>query len=81
MENNHLHPKPRVPEGDEVIEFGPFRLQVAGRLLQRNGVAVKLGSRSLDILIALGERAGGVSRRPAFHGSDGSKRGTGDADG
>lgn len=63
MENNHLHPRPYVPEGDEIVEFGPFRLHVAGRLLQRNGVAVKLGSRSLDILIALVERAGDVLSR------------------
>lgn len=63
MKNNHLHPKPCIPEGDEIVEFGPFRLHVAGRLLQRNGVAVKLGSRSLDILIALVERAGDVLSR------------------
>jgi predicted ATPase/DNA-binding winged helix-turn-helix (wHTH) protein len=50
-------------EGDEVVEFGPFRLHVARRLLQRNGVAVKLGSRSLDLLIALVERAGEVLSR------------------
>jgi predicted ATPase/DNA-binding winged helix-turn-helix (wHTH) protein len=49
-----------VPESDEIVEFGPFRLHVAGRLLQRNGLAVKLGSRSLDLLIALVERAGDV---------------------
>ncbi len=63
VENNHLHPRPYVPEGDEVVEFGPFRLHVAGRLLQRNGVTVKLGSRSLDLLIALVERAGEVLSR------------------
>lgn len=49
-----------MPESDEIVEFGPFRLHVAGRLLQRNGLAVKLGSRSLDLLIALVERAGDV---------------------
>ena len=49
-----------MPGSDEIVEFGPFRLHVAGRLLQRNGVAVKLGSRSLDLLIALVERAGDV---------------------
>jgi predicted ATPase/DNA-binding winged helix-turn-helix (wHTH) protein len=52
-----------VPERDEIVEFGPFRLHVAGRLLQRNGVAVKLGSRSLDLLIALVERPGDVLSR------------------
>lgn len=60
MENHHLHPSPYVPEGGEIVEFGPFRLHVTGRLLQRNGVAVKLGSRSLDLLIALVERSGEV---------------------
>ncbi|WP_397473724.1 ATP-binding protein [Pusillimonas sp.] len=63
MEIDHLHSRPRAPEGDEVVEFGPFSLYMAGRLLQRNGVAVKLGSRSLDLLIALVERAGDVLSR------------------
>lgn len=49
-----------MPWSDEIVEFGPFRLHVGGRLLQRNGVDVKLGSRSLDLLIALVERAGDV---------------------
>ena len=63
MENTHLHPRPGIAAGDEIVEFGPFRLHMAGRLLQRNGVAVKVGSRSLDILIALVERAGDVLSR------------------
>lgn len=52
-----------MPESEEIIEFGPFRLHVAGRLLQRNGVAVNVGSRSLDLLIALVEWAGEVLSR------------------
>lgn len=63
VENNNLHRNSYVAESDELIEFGPFRLDVTGRLLQRNGVAVNLGSRSLDILIALVERAGDVLSR------------------
>ena len=63
MENEHLHSRPRVPEGDEVVEFGPFSLHMAGRLLLRDGEAVKLGSRSLDLLIALVDRAGEVLSR------------------
>lgn len=35
-----------------VRTFGQYRLDPRGRLLERNGVAVALGSRSLDILIA-----------------------------
>ena len=41
--------------------FGPFRLNAAKRLLERNNEPVVIGSRSLDILIALVERAGEVS--------------------
>jgi predicted ATPase/DNA-binding winged helix-turn-helix (wHTH) protein len=63
VENNQSHPRLDVPEADEVVEFGPFRLHVTGRLLQRNGVAVRLGSRSLDLLIALVERPGEVLSR------------------
>jgi predicted ATPase/DNA-binding winged helix-turn-helix (wHTH) protein len=44
----------------ETWSFGPFRLLATERLLERNGVAVPLSSRALDILIALVERAGEV---------------------
>src|SRR6185295_8308389 len=35
------------------LSFGPFHLLVRGRLLTREGVAVELGARALDLLIAL----------------------------
>jgi predicted ATPase/DNA-binding winged helix-turn-helix (wHTH) protein len=38
--------------------FGPFRLCLAERRLKRDGVAVEIGARALDILIALIERSG-----------------------
>ena len=38
---------------DEVMSFGPFQLVARERLLTREGVPVELGTRSLDILIAL----------------------------
>ena len=41
-----------------MVSFGPFVLSIPERLLQRNGASVRLGSRALDILIALVERAG-----------------------
>src|ERR1700722_11299959 len=45
---------------NDVILFGGFRLSVAERLLDRNGSAVKVSGRALDILIALIERAGEI---------------------
>lgn len=40
-----------------VSTFGQYRLHATERMLARNGIPVSLGSRSLDILIALVERA------------------------
>src|SRR5437588_8278907 len=40
------------------VAFGPFRLFPSQQLLQEGDKAVRLGSRALDILIALVERAG-----------------------
>lgn len=42
------------------VSFGPFCLFPTARVLYRSGVRVALGSRALDILIALVERAGEV---------------------
>src|ERR1700753_610959 len=44
-----------TPQG--VIWFGPFRLLASERLLEKDGIPVHLGSRALDILIALVECA------------------------
>jgi predicted ATPase len=44
----------------EGISFGPFRLFPTERLLDKDGVAVHIGGRSLDILIYLAEHAGEV---------------------
>jgi DNA-binding winged helix-turn-helix (wHTH) protein len=43
-----------------IITFGPFRLIPAQRTLLKGGRSVKLGSRALDILVALARRAGEV---------------------
>jgi DNA-binding winged helix-turn-helix (wHTH) protein len=45
---------------EDALSFGPFSLFVAGRLLKRADEPVPLGSRALDVLIALTERAGEV---------------------
>jgi predicted ATPase/DNA-binding winged helix-turn-helix (wHTH) protein len=45
------------PPGKEIISFGPFRLFATQRLLERDGVPLNLGSRALDLLITLVERA------------------------
>jgi DNA-binding winged helix-turn-helix (wHTH) protein len=55
---------PREPNRDSAICFGPFRLLATRRLLLEGDRSVRLGSRALDILIALVERRGDlVSKR------------------
>jgi len=46
--------------GERAVSFGPFNLFPAQRLLLEGGKAVRLGSRALDILIALVEHPGEV---------------------
>jgi predicted ATPase/DNA-binding winged helix-turn-helix (wHTH) protein len=41
----------------KIASFGPFRLHATERLLEKNGTPLKIGSRALDILIMLLERA------------------------
>jgi predicted ATPase/DNA-binding winged helix-turn-helix (wHTH) protein len=45
---------------DRNLRFGPFELSIRERVLRRDGVALPLGSRALDILIYLAERPGEV---------------------
>ena len=45
---------------EQMVSFGPFRLQAARRTLERSGVALNLGSPALELLIVLVERAGQV---------------------
>src|SRR5258707_5164107 len=55
------------PISQDVICFGPFRLSTTERLLEKGGDPVQLGSRALDILIALVERpAEVVSKKELF---------------
>jgi DNA-binding winged helix-turn-helix (wHTH) protein len=44
----------------ESVSFGPFCLFPRARVLHKSGIPVALGSRALDILVALVERAGEV---------------------
>jgi DNA-binding winged helix-turn-helix (wHTH) protein len=44
----------------EAVSFGPFRLHIAQRRLEKDGNPIQLGGRALDLLIALVERAGFV---------------------
>src|ERR1700737_4019972 len=53
---NIVDTKFKGPISQNVICFGAFRLSVAERVLEKGGVRVRLGSRALDILIALIER-------------------------
>jgi predicted ATPase/DNA-binding winged helix-turn-helix (wHTH) protein len=45
---------------DGFISFGPFVVNRASRLIERDGEAIKLGSRAFDILACLLEQAGEV---------------------
>jgi DNA-binding response OmpR family regulator len=58
--NQSAHLSDGDPQPQDIVSFGPFRLTAAERLLERNGVRLQLGSRALDILIVLVERAGEV---------------------
>jgi DNA-binding response OmpR family regulator len=40
-----------------VAAFGPFRLRVSERVLEKHGIPLKIGSRALDLLVTLVERA------------------------
>jgi predicted ATPase/DNA-binding winged helix-turn-helix (wHTH) protein len=42
------------------VSFGPFHLSPSERLLENDGAAISIGSRALDILIVLVERAGEI---------------------
>ncbi len=44
----------------EVLSFGPYRLYPDSRLIEKDGVRMKLGSRALDILIVLARHSGNV---------------------
>ena len=46
----------RWSASQDVLCFGPFRLTASERVLEKEGIPVRLGSRALDILIALVER-------------------------
>ncbi|MGM4915134.1 ATP-binding protein [Rhizobium sp. 768_B6_N1_8] len=46
-----------------IVRFGPFELNIHERILTRNAEDIRLGSRALDILISLIERAGEVVSR------------------
>jgi predicted ATPase/DNA-binding winged helix-turn-helix (wHTH) protein len=47
-------------EPDDIYLFGPFRLYVRARRFEKHGVQVSIGSRALDLLIALISDAGQV---------------------
>jgi predicted ATPase/DNA-binding winged helix-turn-helix (wHTH) protein len=63
---------PRIKEDDDthavgsaamrgnIASFGPFRLRMTERLLEKDGTAQKIGSRALDILMVLLEHAPAV---------------------
>jgi len=71
-----------MSHGRQVLCFGEFRLLVAERRLERGGRPVRIGDRSLDILLALLARPGEVIDKrelvervwPGLHVEDGNLR-------
>jgi DNA-binding winged helix-turn-helix (wHTH) protein len=57
---NIMDTQTKRPLSPDPICFGPFRLSITERVFEKEGVPVRLGSRALDILIALVERPGEV---------------------
>ncbi|HEY2531619.1 MAG TPA: hypothetical protein VGJ20_27430 [Xanthobacteraceae bacterium] len=51
--NKGMHMQETTSPGPEIFAFGPYKLSVAARLLEREGTPVLLGSRALDLLIVL----------------------------
>jgi predicted ATPase/DNA-binding winged helix-turn-helix (wHTH) protein len=51
---------PTVAGGDEMLTFGPFQLDLRRRVLQAGLTPLDLNKRTLEILVALTERAGEV---------------------
>lgn len=73
-------------QGGRAIAFGPFDLLPTRRLLLKAGQPVRLGSRALDILIALVERPGelvskGDLMARVYIGGESSALATGERDG
>jgi DNA-binding winged helix-turn-helix (wHTH) protein len=58
-------PDEEPPQRRDSISFGPFRLFATERLLEKDGVPLDVGSRALDLLITLVERAPEVVTKPA----------------
>ena len=62
MRDDDPNPVSPPDQGDppKPIAFGPFRLLLAERRLERDGKSVHIGGRALDILIALAAQSGRV---------------------
>src|SRR5260370_12763707 len=63
---NIMNAQSKAPLSPDLICFGHFRLSVTERILEKGGVRVRLGSRALDILIALVERPAEVVTKKAL---------------
>ena len=50
----------RDPAIGDAVSFGPFRLHVAQRRLEKNGAPLALGTRAFDLLLALLEADGSL---------------------
>ena len=53
---------------DDAVEFGPFRLDPARRLLTKDGAPVPLGDRAFELLVVLVRHAPGVVGKVTLFG-------------
>jgi DNA-binding response OmpR family regulator len=56
--------RPQHPLADTSLEIGPYRVDVAGRTLRKNGVAIELTQKEFDLAVLLLRDVGRILSRP-----------------
>jgi predicted ATPase/DNA-binding winged helix-turn-helix (wHTH) protein len=55
-----MHLDEYLPPGEDIVGFGPFQLNRTKRVLTKGGSPIAVGSRAMEILLALTEKAGAI---------------------
>ena len=56
----NMHLDEYSPPGEDIVGFGPFQLNRTKRVLTKGGRPIAMGSRAMEILLALTEQAGAI---------------------